>query len=132
MLQQNPDALATSSGHYLPPDRFLHNQTNRPTCPAFRRIAANHRDDALLFRWAEQGNRARTLLIVKPAVQTSFFVAMSDHSHGLRRELAHKVSGLRRSLTIRQMQKSEGAQYHPNRLHSARQQSVQRLPVLLC
>ena len=121
MLQQDSDALSTGSRHYLPPDRFLHNQTNRPTCPAFRRIAANHRDDALLFRWAEQGNRARTLLIVKPAVQTSFCVAVSDHSHSLRRDLAHKVSGLRGGLTIRQMQKSEGAQHHTNRLHSASQ-----------
>ena len=132
MLQQDSDALATGSRDHLPPDRFLHNQANRPACIAFRRIAADHRDDALVFGCAEQGNRTRALLIVKPAVQTSFLVAVRDHPHGLRRELAYKASGLRRSLTIGQVQKNEGAQYNPNRLHSAGQQSFQRLPVLLC
>ena len=48
-LQQNPDCFAAHLGHRFALDGFFHNQAHRPPRPAFRRLTANHGNDALLL-----------------------------------------------------------------------------------
>src|ERR1035441_2748654 len=48
-LQQNPDCLSAHVGYQLALDGLFGDQADRPTGPTFRRLTADHGNDALLL-----------------------------------------------------------------------------------
>src|SRR6266581_3688027 len=77
-LQQNPDCLSAHLGHQLALDGFFDNQAHRPTSSPFRRLTANHGNDALLLGIIEDLLGSWSLLVVKGGIQAATVVAMGD------------------------------------------------------
>ena len=77
-LEQNPDCLSAHLGHQLALDSLFGDQTDRPTCPAFRRHTADHGNDALLLGAIENFPGSRALFGINGGTQAVTEVAMGD------------------------------------------------------
>ena len=77
-LQQNPDCLSAHLGHQLAFDGLFGDQADRPAGPAFRRITADHGNDALLLGAIENLLGSRSLFGVNGGAQAVTDVAMGD------------------------------------------------------
>src|ERR1035437_7602000 len=84
-LQQNPDCLSAHLGYQLALDGLFGDQADRPTCSTFRRLTADHGNDALLLGAIENLLGSRSLFGVNGGTQTVTDVAMGD--------LADRLSG---------------------------------------
>jgi hypothetical protein len=84
-LQQNPDCLSAHFGHQLALDSLFGDQADRPTGSAFRRLTADHGNDALLLGAIENLLGSRSLFGINGGIQTVIGVAMGD--------LADRLSG---------------------------------------
>src|ERR1035437_1622683 len=84
-LEQNPDCLAAHIGYQLAFDGLFGDQADRPTGPAFRRLTADHGNDALLLGAIENLLGSRSLFGGSGRTQTVTDVAMGD--------LADRLSG---------------------------------------
>ena len=82
-LQQDPDCLSSHSADQLAFDRLLDDQADSPASPPFRRLTADHGDDALFLGVVESRLRSRSLFLVEDAVQAVPVVAMGDVADGL-------------------------------------------------
>src|SRR5664279_2871665 len=89
-LQQNPDCLSAHIGYQLALDGFFGDQADRPTGPTFRRLTADHGNDALLLGAIEDLLGSWSLFSVNGGTQTVTGVAMGD--------LADRLSGKRECL----------------------------------
>jgi hypothetical protein len=65
MKQQKPKGLAAHPRHQPLPDRFLGHQSHGPAGTTLRRLAADHRDDALLLAVIEHRGGARPRPLVE-------------------------------------------------------------------
>ena len=110
-------------------DGFLYDEANCAASPSFRRIAANHGDDTLLLRVAQQRLGARTRFVVKRAIQTLPLVSVSDASDGLRRHLLQGSRHLRSCRTLGQMEQRQRAKDDSYRLHSAAQEFIEQVAI---
>ena len=127
--EENPNGFPACPRNQLSLDRLLHDQANRPSRPAFRRVTADHGDDALLLGFAQQRLRTRTLLFVERTLQAFHFVAVSDISDSLGRQFLQRPRRLWCGGTISQVQQGESAKDNPNRLNTAAQQGFKRLTI---
>jgi hypothetical protein len=84
-LQQNPDCLSAHLGYQLALDGLFGDQAERPAGPTFRRLTADHGNDALLLGAIENLLGSRSLFGVNGGAQTVTDVAMGD--------LADRLSG---------------------------------------
>src|SRR5260370_40171923 len=84
-LQQDPDCLSSHSADQLAFDRLLDDQADSPASPPFRRLTADHGDDALFLGVVESRLPSRSLFLVEGAVQAVPVVAMGDVADGLGR-----------------------------------------------
>ena len=69
-LEQNPDCLSAYLRHQLALDGLFGDQAERPTGPTFRRLTADHGNDALLLRAIENLLGSRSLFGVNSGTQT--------------------------------------------------------------
>ena len=83
-MQQNPDCLPPCFGDQFALDGFLDDQTHGPARPAFRRLAADHGNDALLLGVVENWFGPRPLFVVECGFQTIAVVAVGYLADGLR------------------------------------------------
>jgi hypothetical protein len=84
-LQQNPDCFSAHLGYQLALDGLFGDQADCPTCSTFRRLTADHGNDALLLGAIENLLGSRSLFGVNGGTQTVTDVAMGD--------LADRLSG---------------------------------------
>ena len=77
-MEEDTDGLAAGPRHQFLLNRLLGDQTDSPSRLAFGRVAANHRDNTLLFRWTQQRSRARPRLFVKGSIQPAFLITVGD------------------------------------------------------
>src|SRR5450759_507121 len=82
-VQQNPDCLSAHLGHQFALDGLLYNQTHSPTSPPFRRLTANHGNNALFLGSVENLLCSRSLFVVEGSIQAATVVAMGDLSDRL-------------------------------------------------
>ena len=129
VLEEDTDGFAARAGHQLSLDCLLRDQTDGPAGLARGRVAANHSDNALLFRGAQQRNCARPRLFVKSAVQASRFITVSNRPYRLRRQLHQGSRCVRCGRTVTKMNQSQCAKDDSYRLHSTVQQFVKVLAV---
>ena len=73
-------------GTSSPLDGFLGHQPHGPAGAAFRRVAADHGDDALLLAVVQHRGRSGPLLLIQRGFQTALLVAMADLANGLWRQ----------------------------------------------
>src|ERR1700674_3938810 len=77
-LQQDADCLSPYIRDQFAFDGFFGDQTDRPASPPFRRLTANHGDNALFLRVIENLLRPRSLLVIEGAIQAVTVIAMGD------------------------------------------------------
>src|SRR5450759_2947121 len=77
-VQQNADCLSAHLGYQFTFDGLLYNQAHRPSSTPFRRLTANHGNDALFLGIVENLLCSRPLSIVEGGIQAATVVAMSD------------------------------------------------------
>ena len=118
-MEEDSNGFPARLWHELSFDCFLYDQANGPARPAFGRVTTDHGDDALLFRRVQQRFRARAILFIKRALQTSLLVAVSDGSDRFRRQLLQRSRRLRRAGSVSKVQQRQSAQRNSNRLDTA-------------
>src|SRR5689334_5733788 len=84
--QQNADRLPSYRWHQLSFDRFFAHKPNRPPRVPLRRLAANHRDNALFLAGVQDLRRAWAWLLVERLGQSAALVAMRESPDHLRRQ----------------------------------------------
>ena len=120
-LEKDPNCLPADAGYQLALDGLLGHQAYRPTSPAFGRITAYHRDDALLLGRVQELPGPGPLLLIQRRIQATLVVAMGDLADrfgGQRNRLCH----LGRRNLIGQQPQSQRPQNHAHLLNSAAQQ----------
>src|SRR5438876_282146 len=75
--QQDANGLSTDARHQFPLDGFLSHEPNAPPRLPFWRIAANHRDDALLLVGVQYFAGTGALFLIQGAIQSSLLIAMA-------------------------------------------------------
>jgi hypothetical protein len=129
-LEEDSNGLPTGSWNQFSLNRLLRDEANRPARPPFRRVTANHGDDALLLGCAQQRRGARTLLFVQRAVQSPLLVTVSDASDRLGSQLLQGARGLWCRGTVRQMHQGESAKDNAHGLDAASQEFIHRFTIL--
>ena len=79
-FEQDANRLPAYPRHQLSLHRFFHQQTHRPSCPSFRRLAAHHGDDALFLTRLQQFGVPRPLLLIQHPLQAAVTVSLRDGS----------------------------------------------------
>ena len=82
-MQQNSDCLSAHLGNQFPLDGLFGDQADRPTGPTFRRLTADHGNDALLLGAIENLLGSRSVFGVNGGTKTVTDVAMGDLADSL-------------------------------------------------
>jgi len=87
--QQDANGLSSNARHQSPFDGFFGHQSYGPTRLAFRRIAADHRDNALFLVGVQHLGGAGARFLIQSTIQSGLLVAMAEAANGLRCERDH-------------------------------------------
>ena len=117
-FEQDPDCLPTDAGNQFAFDGLLDHQAQGPTCPAFRRIAAHHRDDALLLGIVENLLGSGSLLFIQGALQAAPVIAIGNLADRFRSQ-RDGLRDLRRCHSTGQQAQSQRTHNNAHLLHSA-------------
>jgi len=117
-FEQDPDCLPTDAGNQFALDSLLDHQAHRPTSPAFRRITAHHRDDALLLGIVENLLGPGPLLLIQRAVEPAPVIAMGNLADRFRSQ-RDGSRDLRSRNPTRQQPQGKRAQNNTHLLNSA-------------
>ena len=128
--QKNPDGFPPHLWHQLAFHRFFGNQPDGPPRPAFRRVAADHGDDALARFGVQQTLCPRTLFVIQGAFQPGILLAPCDFPHRLGCQM--DIGGhLGTAFAFMKLAQSQTPQYDAHRLDSAAQHTIQLITVAL-
>ena len=128
-FEQDPDCLPTDAGNQFALDGLLDHQAHRPTCAAFRRITAHHRDDALLLGIVENLLGPGPLLVIQGAIQAATAVTVSDLADSLRGE-RQRLRDSGRGSAPGELSESQGAQDDAYLLNAGSQELLEAGAVL--
>src|ERR1700692_2810133 len=87
--EQYPDRFSSHSRNQSSFHGFLRHQSHGPAGAGLGRITANHDDIALPLAVLQNRGRARAVLLIKSALESSLLVAMADLANGLRSQRNH-------------------------------------------
>jgi len=128
-LQQHPDCLSARARNQLALDGLLGHQAHGPTRAPFRRLAADHGDDALLLGIVQKRLRAGPLLVIQGAVQATTVVTVRDLADGLRGE-GQRLRDSGRGGSPSELPESEGAHDDTHLLNAGSQELLEAGAVL--
>jgi len=129
--KQYADGFPSYSWNQSPFDCFFDYESHGPASAALWRVAANHRDNALLLCPVEHFFRSRPCPLVEGTFQAALLVSMADFTNGLRGQW-DDVGNLRRVGALGHLQQRQGAQHDPNLLYAAAQQASKFFLVSRC
>ncbi len=124
MEQQKPDCLSTDPGYQSTLDRLFGHQPNGPAGATLRRIAANHRDDPLLFSGFQHRRRTGPRFIVERLIKAGIRIAPPDLTHRFGRQ-PHNLRNLGYRLAFMQVLQGQGPQHRAHWLNSTGQNAGQ-------
>ena len=128
MEEQTPDGFSSRSRNQSSLHGFFSHQSHRPPGAAFRRVAADHGDNALFLAVLQQSGRSRPHLLIQRAFKASLLVAVGNPPNGLWRQ-GNNFGNPRRANPLGHLQQGHCPQDDANLLNTAAQKLLQFLLV---